>query len=275
MRKPSLHVIRVALIVAVSLIPHSAAAQQPTPPTPQPKDTVPATGSVTPTPPGTLPKSPSQISREVAAALRAQPPCVAPQMPCALAPQQKFEIFVHRSYSPYTVLGAIFDAGHSHLIDEKYGPGWKGFGERYGATLADGEFRSFFQTFVFSSAFHQDPRFHRLGEGNAFYRMAYSASRVFVGRLDDGRSAFNTPEMLGTITTSAFSNLYQPDRDRGLPETFGRALSGLGSDAGTMMLREFWPDIKGWFNRHEPEKVKNIEKGVDQKTTPVPHTPHD
>src|SRR4051794_30258177 len=193
-----------------------------------------------PAPPKSLPNSPGEIKREVTEVVMAQPPCRVMMGPCDLSAREKFQIFARRSYSPYTFAGALFDSAYSHLLDEKYGPGVEGYAKRYGATLADGEFRSFFQTFVFSSAFHQDPRYFRLGEGNTFYRMAYAGSRVFVGRTDDGRSTFNSPEMLGVVTTSAFSNLYQPERDRGARETFGRALSALGSDASTNLLREFW-----------------------------------
>ncbi len=248
---------RVCLLLALATLAGPASAQQSAP-----QETVPAA------PQPRAPMTAGELTHEVTEAVRTQPACAPSIAPCALTPRQKFQIFERRSYSPFTFASAAFDTAYSHVLDPKYGPGVEGFAKRYGATLADGEFRSFFQTFVFSSAFHQDPRFHRLGEGRALSRMAYAASRVFVGRTDSGRSAFNSPELLGALTTSAFSNLYLPARDRGLPETFGCAAGALGSDAATMLLREFWPDIKGWFTRHEPESVKRMEERVDRRMTP-------
>ena len=228
-----------------------------------------------PIPPTSGPHSAMELTHEVRDAIRTQPACAPDVQPCVLTPRQKLDIFVRRSYSPYTFASAAMDTAYAHATDEKYGPGAEGFAKRYGAILADGEFRSFFQTFVFSSVLHQDPRFHRLGEGNKFYRIAYAASRVFVGRTDSGRSTFNTPEMLGSLTTSAFCNIYEPRRDRGLNETFSRAGSGLLDDAGTMLLLEFWPDIRGWFHRHEPASVKRMEERMDRRAAPVPEPPRD
>jgi len=259
-----------ALLLAVTL---SAQELPQAPPAETPKPIVPAAPGPQPVPPAAAPHTATELEHEVRDAIRTQPPCAPDVQPCALGPKQKFNIFVRSSYSPYTFASAAMDSAYSHLTDKKYGAGIEGYGKYYGTTLAGGEFRSFFQTFVFSSVLHQDPRFHRLGKGNNFYRMAYAASRVFVGRTDSGHSTFNTPEMLGSLTTSAFCNVYQPQHDRGLGETFSRAGSGLIDDAGTMLLQEFWPDIRGWFHRHEPASVKKMEDRIDKRAAPVPEPP--
>ncbi len=232
---------------------------------PTPKDTViaaPGEAKHHEEPPETLPKSVTEASREIESAIKIQPPCTPQEARCALTPRQKFQLFVKRSYSPYTFVGAAFDATYSHFTHETYGHGFEGMAQRYGADLADGEARSLMQTYLLSSLFHQDPRYHRLGHGHLLYRTAYAASRVFMGRTDDGRSAFNWPEMIGSVAGSAVSNLYYPDRERGWDHTFSRAIGGIGSDAGTEMLREFLPDMRKWFRRHEPEKIKQIEDKV-------------
>jgi len=262
----------VCLLLLVAALRAQELPQAPQPAEP-PKPIVPAAPMAQPAPPSAAPHNATELEHEVRDAIRTQPPCAPDVQPCALTPQQKFNIFVRRSYSPYTFVSAAFDSAYSQLTDEKYGPGMEGYGKYYGTTLAGGEFRSFFQTFVFSSILHQDPRFHRLKDGNAFYRVAYAATRVFVGRTDSGHSTFNTPEMLGSLTTSAFCNVYEPQHDRGLGETFSRAGSGLIDDAGTMLLQEFWPDIRGWFHRHEPDSVKKMEERIDKRAAPVPEPP--
>ena len=232
---------------------------------PAPKDTVPAKPESDDNPaPETMPRTLTEAGREIESAIRLQAPCTPRQARCALTAQQKFMLFVHRSYSPYTFISALFDTTYTHFTHETYGSGMEGFGQRYGATLADGESRSLLQTYLLSSLFHQDPRYHRLGKGNAFYRAAYASSRVFVGRTDDGRNAFNWPEMLGSVASSGVSNLYYPDRERGWDHTFSRAIGGVVSDAGTEVIREFTPDMKKWFRRHEPKSVQKVQDKIDK-----------
>lgn len=231
---------------------------------PPPKDTVPAKPDSDETSPQQLPRSLTEATREISSAIKLQAPCTPRETQCALTPRQKFMLFAHRSYSPYTFAGALFDTTYTHFTHETYGSGMAGFGQRYGATLADGESRSLMQTYLLSSLFHQDPRYHRLGKGNVFYRAAYAASRAFVGRTDDGRNAFNWPEMIGSLAASGVSNLYYPDRERGWDHTFSRAIGGVGSDATTEILREFTPDMKRWFRRHEPKAVQKVQDKVER-----------
>jgi hypothetical protein len=143
-----------------------------------------------------------------------------------------------------------------------------GVAERYGANLADTEARSFFQTFLFSSLFHQDPRFHRVPNGGMFYRASYAASRVLIGRTDDGRSTLNWPEFLGVAATVTLGNAYYPEVDRGPGHTISRGLGSLVSDAGTNVLREFWPDVRRVLRRHEPKSVQHIQEKITSLTMP-------
>jgi hypothetical protein len=209
-----------------------------------------------------LPNSPgATFTEQVKQGLKAEPECRG-LYPCELTERQKFHMFVKRSYSPYTFAGAAFDAAYSQFTGEDYGEGIGGFGKRYGANLADGEARSFFQRYFYSSLFRQDPRYRRIDDGALMYRASYAASRVFIGRSDSGSSVFNFPELLGVATSSTLSNAYYPLRDRGVGRTVSRAFGDLLSDAGSNLLQEFWPDMRRMLRRHEPRAVKRLEEKV-------------
>src|SRR5579884_2427311 len=101
-----------------------------------------------------------------------------PYMP--LDRQAKFALFTERISSPTTFLSAAFDAGYSHITGDwkAYGQGADGYGKRYGATLADTEARSFFQSFLMPTLFHQDPRYFASRKTGVLSRLTYALSRV-------------------------------------------------------------------------------------------------
>ena len=215
-----------------------------------------------------LPQSPGATLREqMRDGMRAEPPCRG-LYPCRLTARQKLHMFVKRSYSPYTFAEAAFDAGYSQFTGEDYGRGMTGFSQRIGANLADSEARSFFQTFVYSAWFGQDPRYHRLDRGTFPFRASYAASRVIIGRTDDGRSAINFPELLGVATATTLSNAYYPDRDRGVGRSISRGFGDLLSDAGSNLLREFWPDIRRTLRHHEPHSIQRLEDKISTLNYP-------
>jgi hypothetical protein len=224
-----------------------------------------------------LPQSPGigtpapALRSQMQAGIQAPPPCTPVSQPCFLTTQQKFTRFLKRTYSPYTFAGAAFDAGYSQLTQEDYGHSWAGFGKRYGANLADGESRSLFGMFIYASLFHQDPRYHPISDGDVAYRFSYAASRVLVGRTDSGGRQFNFPELLAAASSSALSNAYYPQRDRGVGRTISRTFGDILSDAGSNVLREFWPDIRRVLKRHEPERIQRMERKFNAMH--IPGTP--
>lgn len=179
-----------------------------------------------------------------------------------LSPHCKFNLFLRQTYSPYTFVSAGFQATLAQANDQwpHYGGGMAGYGKRFGATLADTESRRFIQTFALSTILHQDPRYFPSEKNKLLARAWYAASRVIIGRSDDGRSSFNSPEFLGTLFASSLQNAYYPRHDRNFADTIGRFGAALSSDAATYLLREFTPDIKRIFQRHTPTKIKNIER---------------
>jgi hypothetical protein len=185
----------------------------------------------------------------------------APSAYAPLSPHCKLQLFLRRAYSPYTFATAAFEAGIAQMSAQwpEYGGGMQGWGKRYGATLADTESRRFIQTYLFSTIFHQDPRYFPSTSTSLIGRAWYAATRVVVTRGDNGRDQFNISEMLGALSTSALQNAYYPQHYRTVDGTISRFTGALSSDATSAILREFTPDLKRAFNRHCPRKIKMLE----------------
>jgi hypothetical protein len=185
----------------------------------------------------------------------------APSSYVALSSRCKLQIFLHRAYSPYTFASAAYEAGIAQMSDQwpQYGGGMQGWGKRFGATLADTESRRFIQTYLLSTVLHQDPRYFYSTKTSLIGRAWYAATRVIITRGDNGRSEFNTSEILGALSTSALQNTYYPKHYRNVNDTLGRFTGSLSSDATSAILREFTPDLKRLFYRHCPLKIQRLE----------------
>lgn len=186
----------------------------------------------------------------------------------SLTKQQKFDLFVQRSHSFDTISGAIMDSLTAQATGgyPSFGGGMGGYGKRLGAATAGAESASFFSTFALPALLHQDPRYFRATQTEISQRLAYAASRVFIGRSDDGRSVINTSLIFSQFIQAAVSNAYIPYRNETVSGTMENALTGLGSVAQARILNEFWPDIMSFVGHHEPRFVHSWQDKWDNSS---------
>ena len=168
----------------------------------------------------------------------------------AISPGQKFALVKHY-FDPFTFAFTSITAGIEQATNEKegYGQGAMGYAKRYGADFTDGFTNELFVVGVFPSLMHEDPRYYRLGHGNAGKRIAYALSRILIARGDSGANRFNSSEFLGNITSGALSMTYYPQSERSVSGVFTRMSVEIGYDSLFNLLKEFYPDLKRKF-RH-------------------------
>jgi hypothetical protein len=156
--------------------------------------------------------------------------------------------FVHETVSPLTLGAGAFNAAFSQVTntDPKYGVNGAAFGKRFGASIADIASQNFFGDFAVASAFHEDPRYFRKGEGYSVkYRAGYAISRALVIRNDRGRNTFNFDNVLGRALSAGFSNLYYPAASRTGSATLMHFLIDIADNGLVNLAPEFWPDSAG------------------------------
>lgn len=189
-----------------------------------------------------------------------------------LTNRQKFNLFLRHTGSPYTAASAALNATWLQINGEpySYGGGMAGWGRRFGANLAGTEARSFFSQFFFPVLLDQDPRYFPKRKGNIFTRGWYASTRVFVGRKDSGEAGFNSSYLLGVAATQVLSNGYAPADRRTVRINVLNILGAYGSDAGSLVLREFAPDLFRLFRRHAPERVKEIQEKIPPEILGMP-----
>jgi len=165
--------------------------------------------------------------------------------PKPISTGEKFRLFVDQGISPAYLLGSGISAAvnQANNTPGSTGQGWGAYGTRFGYSLARASSTSFFGTFAFASALHQDPRFFPESNPKFFHALKYSAVRIFVTRNDQGRDVFNSSGLLGPAAAEALSNAYLPTSE----QTASRAAARYGSDLAwrfaANVFKEYWPTL--------------------------------
>jgi len=163
-----------------------------------------------------------------------------------LTPGAKFRIAFDDSFDPsaYLVAGAFAGLADAQNSYRDYGDGAAAFGKYYAAGFADQAIGNMMTEAVFPVALRQDPRYFVKGRGGFWKRTGYAISREVITRADDGRSQFNTSEIVGNAVAASISQAYAPAANRSFGNTTSKWGQQLGLDTFFNVLKEFWPDVR-------------------------------
>ena len=160
---------------------------------------------------------------------------------------QKFKVVTRSSFDYVQIPWYAFLAGVSQAQDSEpgYGQGAEGYGKRFGSAFADGTIENFMTGAILPSLLRQDPRFFQSSQGGFWHRAGYAVSRIVVTRTDSGHQQFNFSEVFGSAASAAISTYsYHPSADRTLSNTASVWGTQVGYDTMTIVVKEFWPDIR-------------------------------
>ncbi len=158
-----------------------------------------------------------------------------------LTAKQKFSLAAREMFDPVEFVGISLTAGVEQARNDfpGYGQGAEGYTKRWGAQFANGRTSVILSKAVFSSLFHQDPRYFYQGSGSTWSRAKHAVSDAFVARSDHGHLMPNYSYFLGDLCSGALSNLNYPASSRGASLVFTNAAIGLAGRAGQDLVREF------------------------------------
>lgn len=160
--------------------------------------------------------------------------------PMPLTAKLKFDLAFKAATDPVTIGGIAFLAGIYQAADTPaYQQGLKGYGQRLGATFADGFSDILIGGAILPSVLHQDPRYFYQGTGSTKSRTLHAISAPFIARGDNGHSQFNFSSVGGDLASGALSNLYYPASDRGASLVFTGALITTGGRIANALAQEF------------------------------------
>jgi hypothetical protein len=164
-----------------------------------------------------------------------------------LTTKMKFKLALKVSVDPVTFAGVTFvSASRQAAGSPKYGQGWGAYGERFGATAADGFTDIMIGGAILPSLLHQDPRYFYQGTGTTGSRIRHAMLSPFVARGDNGKWQANYSSLGGDLASSALGNLYYPEANRGAGLVFGNFAIGTAERIGASLAQEF---LLGRFTR--------------------------
>ena len=196
-----------------------------------------------------------------------------------LTTKQKYAVVARGSFDYiqipwYGFLSAVSQAQDS---EPGYGQGWEGYGKRFATSFADGTIENFTTGAILPSLLHQDPRYFQLGQGSFAHRAWYAASRNLITRTDSGKNQFNYSEVVGGALAAAISTYsYHPKSkfvttttpgelrfipsDRTLSNTAKVWGTQYGYDTLTLVVKEFWPDIRRKLRKTRTEPGVGVQQ---------------
>jgi hypothetical protein len=146
---------------------------------------------------------------------------------------------------PITLLPSLYSAGYEQLFnsDPKYGHDAGAFGEKFGASMLRSASVRVFSDGVFAAAFHQDPRYYRVGQGSIMHRALLSARQAIVRRGNDGSEQFNYSGIAGRAAAAALVVTYYPEPSVTAKVVGLTFATSIATDAGGNLVLEFLPNI--------------------------------
>jgi hypothetical protein len=157
-----------------------------------------------------------------------------------LSTKLKFKLAMKVSMDPVTIAGIGLFAGMQQAGGTpNYAGGAKGYGQRFGAAAAGAYSDILIAGAVLPSLLHQDPRYFYQGTGTTSSRLRHALSSPFITRGDNGRPQVNFSSLGGDLASSALTEAYYPESNRGPGLVFGNFAIGTGERMLSAVVQEF------------------------------------
>lgn len=161
----------------------------------------------------------------------------------------KYKLALRTATDGVNIAAAAFISGINQAADTPaYQQGWKGYGQRFGASYTDSVTNIMIGGAVLPSLLHQDPRYFYQGTGTTKSRIYHAISAPFWCKEDSGKWGFNYSSIGGDLISSSLSNLYYPKQDRGVGLTFGNVGLLTGGRIANALAQEF---VLPRFTKHK------------------------
>ena len=157
-----------------------------------------------------------------------------------LTTKLKFKLALKSITDPMFFAAVALTAGADQAGNRpNYRQGASGYGQRMGASYANGVTDIMVGEAILPSLLHQDPRYYYRGTGTTRSRALHALSSAIICKGDNGRWEPNYSNIGGDLAAGAMSNIYYPQSNRGVGIVFENALITAGGRMANGIVQEF------------------------------------
>jgi hypothetical protein len=176
-----------------------------------------------------------------------------------LTGQDKFRIYVHKTFSPPAVILPAFGTGLQMLNPPNHYPReWKdgsaAFGRIYGYKVADRTSRETAH-FLTGLLLHEDPRYQRSTSSNTFRRTFHALAFTVVDKTDSGRNTFAASNFASAAAGGFLGMGILPDGYNDVTHAEQRMASEFLQIAISNIATEFEPQWGPWAKKLRIPKI--------------------
>jgi hypothetical protein len=162
-----------------------------------------------------------------------------------ITPRGRVRWFIASTIGPQQLVGGVFTSAIATAIDSprEYGPGWGGFGDRFGMRLTGVSTGNAMEASL-GALWGEDPRYFRAPEKSFRVRFRFVIKETFVARRRDGTFAPAYARFVAIPGNNFLSNTWRADTEADAPHAALRTLLGFAGRAAGNAFDEFWPDVE-------------------------------
>jgi hypothetical protein len=163
----------------------------------------------------------------------------------AFTARRRMRWFITNTIGPQHLVGGLFTSAFGTAVNrpKEYGPGWAGFGDRYGMRLTGISTGNAIEASV-GALWGEDPRYFHVPDAPFKRRFNNAVKLTFVARRPDGHLAPAYARYLGISGNNFLSNTWRVDSEANNHDAVIRTLEGFAGRLAGNLFEEFWPDIK-------------------------------
>ena len=159
--------------------------------------------------------------------------------------RQRLRWFLTNSIGPPHLAAGVITSAFGTAVDrpKEYGPGWAGFGDRYGMRLTGIVTSNAMETSI-GTLWREDPRYFRVPDEPFKARLRNIVKLTFVARRADGSFSPAYARYIAVSGSNFLSNEWRVDSEANNHDAVLRSFEGLAGRMASNAFEEFWPDVK-------------------------------
>ena len=167
--------------------------------------------------------------------------------------RQRLQWFLTSTAGPQHLAAGLVSSAFGTAVDRprEYGPGWRGFGDRFGMRLTGISTGNAIEASI-GALWGEDPRYFRLPDEPFKARVRNVLRLSFVARRPDASFAPAYARLVAVSGNNFLSNAWRADSEANNHDAAIRTLAGIAGRMTSNALKEFWPDVIGHLTHKKP-----------------------